>query len=197
MTDELSDSTVAAAVRAEVVAYGMRRATMTSIARRAGLSRATLHRRAGGVRELVLDTLVGAFAETIVQAKATAVEDVGDSASRRVVIVRTVREVLELLWQDSLVEALREHDPELLLPYFVERLGRSQQLLVNGLTAEIAAGQADGSVRQGDPSVLALTVLEALTPFAVGRQLLTDAHPGTSWSGEAAVLVDRYLAPDR
>lgn len=192
---KVSDHAVTEAVRAEIVAYGVRRATMTSIARRAGVSRATLHRRAAGVQDLVLDTLVEAFTATIVTARAAAEEDLGSNPTRRDVIVQTARRAIELLWKDNLVDALREHDPELLLPYLVTRLGRSQLLLVDTLSAEITEGQAEGSIRDRDPRVLALTVVEALTPFAVGRRLLTDAEPQTSWSDEAALLVEGYLTP--
>ena len=56
------DDAILAAVRAEVIAYGFRRATMTSVARRAGMSRATLYRRGATLDDLVREALVADFA---------------------------------------------------------------------------------------------------------------------------------------
>ena len=56
------DDAMLAAVRAEVIAYGFRRATMTSVARRAGMSRATLYRRGATLDDLVREALVADFA---------------------------------------------------------------------------------------------------------------------------------------
>ena len=60
----------------------------------------------------------------------------------------------------STVAALRENelfhkivqvDPELLLPYLLDRRGRTQDALLALLEAGIREGQRDGSVRDGDP----------------------------------------------
>ena len=64
-TAELStDDALLAAVRDEVLAYGVRRATATSIAHRAGVSRVTVYRRGGGIRPL-LDALVAEFRNAV------------------------------------------------------------------------------------------------------------------------------------
>ena len=64
-TAELStDDALLAAVRDEVLAYGVRRATATSIAHRAGVSRVTVYRRGGGIRQL-LDALVAEFRNAV------------------------------------------------------------------------------------------------------------------------------------
>ena len=46
-----------------------------------------------------------------------------------------------------------------MLTYIVERLGRSQRMLLAQFVAQITAGQADGSIRAGNPAELATMVL--------------------------------------
>lgn len=187
------DERVLAATRAEVVAFGLRRATMTSIAKRAGIGRATLYRRATSLDELVRDALVDDYARV-----AGELADVARAAGERTTradIVRLARTILEKLSQDALLRALLDHDPELLLPYLVDRLGRSQEILVAGFENALREAQLEGSVRAADPRVLAVGALQALTPFVVSRRVLESVAPHEMWLDEAAHLLDTYLAP--
>ena len=187
------DERVLAATRAEVVAFGLRRATMTSIAKRAGIGRATLYRRATSLDELVRDALVDDYARV-----AGELADVAHAAGERTTradIVRLARAILEKLSQDALLRALLDHDPELLLPYLVDRLGRSQEILVAGFENALRDAQLEGSVRAADPRVLAVGALQALTPFVVSRRVLESVAPHEMWLDEAAHLLDAYLAP--
>lgn len=193
MAGQLGDALVAA-VRAEVISVGLRRATMTSIARRAGLSRATLHRRAQTTHQLVLDALVHEYTRALEDA--VAVADAEQSPHRRARIAAVARAAVQRFWDDPLITALLEHDPEMLLPYLVDRLGRSQEVLLELLTREVTAGQEDGSVRTGDARRLAVVVLQSLTPFVVGRRVLTGTDELADWVVEAGHLVDSYLAPE-
>lgn len=190
---------VLAAARAEVVAYGARRATMTSITRRAGLSRATLYRRTASIDELLLEALTAEY-EQIAQG---ALHEVRAAAGpHRAQIVRLCRRVLDALWHNELAGALLEHDPDLLLPYLVQRFGRSQQLVAGRLAAAIAAGPDDGSIRTDDPQRLAVTIVQALTGFVVGRAVLQSACAAghapadTDWIAQAGLLADSYLRPE-
>lgn len=187
------DERVLAATRAEVVAFGLRRATMTSIAKRAGIGRATLYRRATSLDELVRDALVDDYARV-----AGELADVARAAGERTTradIVRLARAILEKLSQDALLRALLDHDPELLLPYLVDRPGRSQEILVAGFENALREAQLEGSVRAADPRVLAVGALQALTPFVVSRRVLESVAPHEMWLDEAAHLLDAYLAP--
>ena len=49
--------------------------------------------------------------------------------------------------------------PELAMVYIAERLGTSQQILIEAVAAELQAAQRDGSVRAGDPRQLAAMCL--------------------------------------
>lgn len=187
------DERVLAATRAEVVAFGLRRATMTSIAKRAGIGRATLYRRATSLDELVRDALVDDYAR--VAGELAEVADAAGERTTRADIVRLARTILEKLSQDALLRALLDHDPELLLPYLVDRLGRSQEILVAGFENALREAQLEGSVRAADPRVLAVGALQALTPFVVSRRVLESVAPHEMWLDEAAHLLDAYLAP--
>ena len=83
------------------------------------------------------------------------------------------------LSQAPLVAALLKHDPEMLLPYLVDRHGRSQQLMIEAMTGAIAAGMEDGSIRDGDPALLSVVLLHALTPFVIGFGVVTAKHDPT------------------
>jgi AcrR family transcriptional regulator len=192
MSDE--DDVLLDAVREEVLAYGVRRATATSIAQRAGVSRVTVYRRGGGIKQLVLDALVGEFARTIEQVARRVAEE-RTPATGRANVVEVAVGIIESLSQAPLVGALLTHDPELLLPYLVDRFGRSQQLMLAALSTAIAEGMADGSIRRGDPDLAAQVLLHALTPFVVGSRMLTAGHSSEEVLSEIRHLVDSYLAP--
>lgn len=192
------DDAMLAAVRAEVIAYGFRRATMTSVARRAGMSRATLYRRGATLDDLVREALVADFAAAASDAlpQVPANEPANDEAGAvtRDVIVRAAITTLEAL-STEFTQALIEHDPELLLPYLVERVGRSQRSILDALSAAIALAQLDGSVRDAPADVLAMGAMQALMPYLVSRRPLEQIAPRQVWLAEAAHLLDGYLAP--
>lgn len=196
------DDAMLAAVRAEVIAYGFRRATMTSVARRAGMSRATLYRRGATLDDLVREALVADFAAAAsdalpqVPSNETASEPADGEAGvvTRDVIVRAAITTLEAL-STEFTQALIEHDPELLLPYLVERVGRSQRRILDALSAAIALAQLDGSVRDAPADVLAMGAMQALMPYLVSRRPLEQIAPRQVWLAEAAHLLDGYLAP--
>lgn len=201
------DDALLAAVRAEVIAYGFRRATMTSVARRAGMSRATLYRRGTTLDDLVREALVEDFSAAAGTAlpQAPAGEPAGEPANEpaddetspvtRAAIVNAAISTLEAL-STEFTQALIEHDPELLLPYLVERVGRSQRSILDVLSAAIALAQLDGSVRDAPADVLAMGAMQALMPYLVSRRPLEQIAPRHVWLAEASHLLDGYLAPN-
>lgn len=189
-----TDEALLAAVRDEVLAYGVRRATATSIAQRAGVSRVTVYRRGGGIKQLLLDALVGEFARAVQDVTARVVDEQAPRTGRESVAAVAVG-MIESLSQAPLVAALLEHDPDLLLPYLVDHLGRSQVLMLEALSASIAEGIADGSIRRADPALLAAVLLHALTPFVVGARVVTADHEFSDVLAEVRRLVHAYLAP--
>lgn len=180
------DAALVAAVRDEVIASGIRRATASAIAARAGVHRVTLYRRGGGIQRLILDALARVFADLVEEVR---LEATGDNGRARVADF-CARGVTRLR-AEPLVAALVDHDPELLLPSLVDRLGASQEALLAGLEPLIVAGIADGSIRPGRPDRMALVLGQAATPFVLGRRVLSGLGPDVG--DEVRRLVDGYL----
>src|SRR4051794_7058309 len=158
------------ATRASVLAVGVRRTTLTDVARRAGVSRMTLYRMVPDVTTLVLEVIAREFAAMLHDAEQRA----GRRRSGRARIVATALEVVELLPSAPLFRRVIDVDPELLLPYLTDRLGTTQQLAVGRLRRMLAEGMADGSVRRTDAGRLAVTMVLTLTPFVVSARLLDE-----------------------
>ena len=166
------------------------------------MSRATLYRRGATLDDLVREALVDDFSAAAgaalpqVAAGEPGGEPAGDEASpvTRAAIVNAAISTLEAL-STEFTQALIEHDPELLLPYLVERVGRSQRSILDALSAAIALAQLDGSVRDAPADVLAMGAMQALMPYLVSRRPLEQFAPRQVWLAEAAHLLDGYLAP--
>ncbi len=187
-----TDEALVAAARAEIVEYGVRRATVTSVASRAGVSRVTVYRRRGGIDQLVLDCLSREFDDLTAQAQ----QDVRADSTARDALVHGLRLIQRGLRESDLVQAMIRHDPELLLPYLFERLGHSQRTVRAGLRTAIAAGVQDGSMRADlDPEAASLTLLLALQSFLFSADIIAAESSLDVIDAEAARLVDSYVRP--
>src|SRR5437762_5510168 len=138
---ELPES-VLAATRASVLAVGVRRTTLTDVARRAGVSRMTLYRLVPDVTTLILAVMGREFAALFEAAEAGARR----RRTARGRIVATVVEVARTLPEEPLFRRVVDVDPELLLPYLTDRVGSTQRLAAAHLRRMLAEGMADGSV---------------------------------------------------
>jgi len=101
---------------------------------------------------------------------------------------------------DALFAKIVDVDPELLLPYLLDRRGRSQQLVLTLLEPMIRHGQRRKQIREGDPVMLARTLLLATQGFTLSVQTMTDprSEQGLTerdFEEELGLLVQRYLAP--
>ncbi|RJL34170.1 TetR/AcrR family transcriptional regulator [Bailinhaonella thermotolerans] len=178
------DDVVLDAARDCVLAVGVRRTTLTEVARRAGMSRMTIYRRWPDVRSLVGDLMTREWVNLAREAEDAAA---GESARERG--VAAIAAAVSALTAHPLWRKIVDVDPELLLPYLLHRLGSSQHTMI-GMTARIVReGQADGSVRAGDPAVLARAVFLTAQSFALSAGV-AGAPPE-----ELAALLDRYLRP--
>lgn len=177
------------AAREAILAVGWRRATLTDIAKRAGVSRMTVYRRWSDMQTLLADLLVREWSALIDQALLE--PDAPGSGLTRLShgVVRTVRALRE----NDLFCKIVEVDPELLLPYLLERRGRNQDQVLAVLRLALAAGQADGSVRAGDPDLLAGTLLLTLHGFVLSADTLQ--LPLDDVDDQLTLLIERYLAP--
>jgi hypothetical protein len=89
---------------------------------------------------------------------------------------------------------LLEIDPELLLPYLTERVGRFQDYGRRVLAARIAAAQQSGAIRSGDAATMAAAIELALRGFVIAGRALTRAGR-TAALREIELMIDAYLAP--
>ena len=178
------------ATRAAVLAVGVRRTTLTDVARRAGVSRMTLYRLVPDVTTLILAVMTREFAALISEAE----QHARRRRTGRARAVAAVVEVVRRLPEAPLFRRVLDVDPELLLPYLTDRIGATQQLAVAHVRRMLAEGVADGSIRRADLDVLATTGLLATTPFVVSARLLDDEQRAASLD-ELARMLDSWLAP--
>lgn len=177
------------AARDCIIQVGWKRTTLTDIARKAGVSRMTIYRRWADMRALLGDLLVREWSDLAMVSGLA-----GDqSATSRGRLAHGVAGMVAQLRENELFLRIIEVDPELLLPYLFERLGRNQRWVLELTEEYVRSGQVDGSVRAGDPRVLAHTLLLAAYGFVLSAHTV-DVEPA-DLDTELTALVDRYLAP--
>jgi AcrR family transcriptional regulator len=178
------------AARACILDVGWRRTTLTEVARRAGVSRMTIYRTWADMPQLLGDLMTREWAGVVT----AQIEAAGSSTSlERLVegIVGTTR----MLRDNELFVRIVELDPELILPYLFSRRGRSQDLILALTLEAIEAGQADGSIRAGDPRTMARAVLLAVHGFVLSAHTMADegVHED-DLDDELTTLLTRSLA---
>lgn len=191
-----ADDALLDAARAAILAVGWRRTTLTDIARRAGVSRMTIYRRWPDMQTLLADLMTREWSQVVEDASLT------DAATVRDRLVGGVVATVRALRGNELFLKIVEVDPELLLPYLLDRRGRTQDAILGLVEAALVEGQAEGSVRAGDPVLLARSVVLACHGFALSTQTMVrsdaeeSAHPDEADVEDALRdLVDRYLRP--
>ncbi len=187
----VEDEALLDAVQACVLAVGVRRTTMTDVARRAGVSRMTLYRRYADVTSLLQALMTREFTQIIGEVEA----EVADLPSTRDRLVEAAVAGVDRLTRHRLFLRIVDVDPELLLPYITTRRGAFQRAAVEVFASRLADGVADGSIAVDDPDAAARTIELALRGFAF--QALA---PGATEEREQELaqlrrLLDRYLAP--
>ncbi len=190
------------AARECILATGWKRTTLTDVARRAGVSRMTIYRTWPDMETLLADLMTrewgGVVTEVASAGEGGPLERLSQGVARTVSALRS----------NDLFRKIVEVDPELLLPYLLQRRGRSQDNIL-ALTADlIAAGQADGSVRAGDPTLLARSMLLAAHGFTLSAETMAETTAETTaestaesgrtveaFDEELRLMLERYLAP--
>jgi AcrR family transcriptional regulator len=179
------------AARDCVLAVGLRRTTLTDVARRAGVSRMTMYRRWPDMATLMADLMTREWSSLAVTA---AVDAAGDTARERIVdgMVRGVRALRE----HPMFRRIVELDPEVLLPYLVDRRGSVQDAILAQSIASLTGGRADGSLRDADPVLLARTAMLTVHGFVISATTMTtDDVSQEALDDELRLLLDRYLRP--
>jgi AcrR family transcriptional regulator len=180
---EIGDRILAAAASC-VMDFGVERVTLAEIARRAGVSRPTVYRRWPDTRS-VLATLLTSHITA-------ALDDVPTRGRGREALVDRVVAVAERLRRDELVMAVLRS--ELALVYIAQRLGSSQQMLIDALADNLRAAQRDGSVRPGDPRRLAAMVLLITQSTIQSAQIVQAILDADALAAELAYSLNGYLS---
>ncbi|GAA4987582.1 helix-turn-helix domain-containing protein [Kitasatospora paranensis] len=170
-----------------IVHLGVHRTQLAEIARRAGVSRPTVYRRWPDVR-----AVIGALLTREIRATQQQVALTGED---REAFVAAVVEVAVRLRDHPVLGALLHSDSDTLMEYVVERLGTSQQGLLDALRAAIVQGQRHGSIRAGEPTELAAMVLLIAQSTVQSHRMVAHLLPEQAWRRELASALNGYLAP--
>jgi len=179
------------AARESILSVGWKRSTLTDVAGRAGVSRMTVYRTYPDMPALFGDLMTREWAEVVAAVNATQDPD-GDWPER---IAGRLVGVVAALRENDLFRRIVDVDPDLLLPYLLDRRGRSQEAVLDLLADRIAEAQDDGRLRQGEPVLLARAIVLATHGFVLSAHTMTDDVVDLELlDQELAELVRRYLA---
>jgi AcrR family transcriptional regulator len=170
-----------------VVAYGIDRVTLAEIARRAGVSRPTIYRRWPDTQALLAALLTARIVGVL--------RDVPSRGAGREALVERIVGVAERLRHDDVVMSVFHSAPELAMVYIAERLGTSQQILINAVAAELKVAQRDGSVRAADPRQLAAMCLLITQSTIQSAQIVEPILDADALAVELAHTLNGYLRP--
>ncbi len=175
------------AARACVLAVGVRRTTVTDVARRARVSRMTLYRRFPDLEGVLGALMTREFGRVVAQAAERA-----EGATARERVVAMVVHGARSLAEDPLFVRLLDVDPELLLPYVTQRLGGMQKMAIAAGAQALAT--PDGSVRTDvSPAVLSAAIELIARGFVLASH--GELQAGLDPWAELARAVDGYLRP--
>lgn len=167
--------------------FGVERVTLAEIARRAGVSRPTVYRRWPDTRTilaaLLTDRVTRAWSE--VPARGT----------DRVALVERIVGVARRVRADDLILTVLRSAPELAMVYIADRLGTSQQILIDLVAEELRGAQAAGTVRPGDPRQLAAMVLLITQSTIQSGQIVEPILSPEALTTELANALNGYLRP--
>jgi AcrR family transcriptional regulator len=188
------DDAVLDAARACVLAVGVRRTTLTDVARRAGISRMTIYRRWPDVRSLIADLMTREWSAVV-----AGVAPPNDGQPVRAQLVTSLVSGVQALREHPLYRKIVETDPEVLLPYILERRGSSHDAMLDGIERTLLAGHKDGTIRRDNVTRQARALLLVTQSFALSAPTMCDDHEpdlnAAAFDGELRALLDRYLTP--
>ena len=183
---DIGDRVLSAAASC-VVAYGVDRVTLAEIARRARVSRPTIYRRWPDTRAIL--------AALLTERITGALRDVPSRGVGREALVERIVAAAERLRRDDVIMSVLHSAPELAMVYISERLGTSQQILIDAVAAELKAAQVEGSVRAGDPRQLAAMCLLITQSTIQSAQIVEPILDADALAVELAHSLNGYLRP--
>ena len=170
-----------------VLAFGVERVTLAEIARRAGVSRPTVYRRFPDTQAILAALLTVRITH--------ALDDVPSRGVGREHVVARVVAVAERLRRDDVIMSVLHEAPDLAMVYLSERLGTSQQILLDTVAGELKAAQHEGSVRKGDVRQLAAMTLLITQSTILSAQMVEPILDASALAVELAHSLNGYLKP--
>ena len=186
------DDALLDAAREAILAVGWRRTTLTDVARRAGVSRMTIYRRWPDMQTLLADLMTrewsGARRGRRARRRGVAAASGSPTGSPR---------PCAALRANELFRKIVEVDPELLLPYLLDRRGRTQDALLALLEAGDRRGPAPTARSAPATRRLLARSRAARRPRLRALRADDDRRPTRldrgDLDGELRALVERYL----
>lgn len=169
-----------------VSAFGVERVTLAEIARRAGVSRPTVYRRWPDTQSVLAALLTAKITRVLAE--------VPLRGAGRAALVKRIVAVAERLRGDDLVMSVLHSAPQLAMVYIAERLGTSQQILIDALADELRAAQRCGDVRRGDPRRIAAMVLLITQSTIQSAQMVAPILDAGALAAELTYALDGYLS---
>lgn len=190
-TDDTENAILDAAAEC-VLAFGVRRTSLSDVARRAGVSRPTVYRRWPDRQALVADLMTRELATVFAGA---ARPRAGAGPVREQAVGQFLAAAAELRAHPLLTKIIQV-DPELLQPYIFDRLGASQRVALGFIAERIRAGQREGSIRAGDETAMSAVVLLTVQSLVFSARTTDGLLSPERRDAEAALLLDHYLRPE-
>lgn len=175
------------AAAACVTAYGVDRVTLAEIARRARVSRPTVYRRWPDTRSILAALLTARIVGVL--------DSVPRSGPGREALVERMVAVAGRLRRDEVIMSVLHRAPDLAMVYIAERLGTSQQILIDAVAGELKEAQDDGSVRAGEPRQLAAMCLLITQSTIQSAQMVEPILDADALALELAHSLNGYLKP--
>lgn len=191
----LSERQILDAARACVLAAGVHDTTLNDVARRAGVSRMTLYRRYSDIGSLISEVLGHEFARILRENTEVSPQAPPDDRTARQRLVDTVLAVVRAFHADPLMRQVLDAEPEILMPYLINRFGSTQQIAVNLLANRLDAGYRDGSIKKGSIAVQAHSIVLTAQAFIISVAA-TGPIPVTRLLDELGAMLDAYLASE-
>lgn len=170
-----------------VIAFGVDRVTLAEIARRAGVSRPTIYRRWPDTRSILAAVLTARITN--------ALKEIEVSGSDRAALVQRMVAMAARLRDDEVIMSVLSTGPDLAMVYIAQRMGTSQQILLEAVADALAVAQADGSVRAGDPRQLAAMCVLIVQSAIQSAQMVAPVLDVAALDIELAHSLNGYLRP--
>jgi len=170
-----------------VVAFGVDRVTLAEIARRAGVSRPTVYRRWSDTRSILASLLTNRITN--------ALNEIAVTGSDREAVVRRMVAMAGKLRDDAVIMSVLSTGPDLAMVYIAQRMGTSQQILLEAVADALTVAQRDGSVRAGNPRELAAMCVLIVQSAIQSAQMVAPVLDVAALDTELAHALNGYLCP--